>query len=338
MDSMKLSKDKFNSFVAILAEQKQLYMPQAEGETLKFNPVTAEDKPELIFSNTAVPAKSVVFPQVETLFNYEVEKTDIKMPAGEEERVLLGVRPCDARAMSIVDSLFSWDVDDPYYLGKREKTTVVGLACQKPDVNCFCPSVGGGPASTEGLDVLLTDLGESFLVTPLTEKGEKLCQAAGEVLEESSGDDLNSAEKLHQEAAALISRSIDTGGIPEKLPELMENGIWKEVSASCLGCGICTFLCPTCHCFDIQDEIEGFDGRRCRMWDSCMFGEYTMHTSGHNPRPTRRERTRNRINHKYNYYVQKFDVIACVGCGRCITSCPVNIDIIEILQQVKEAQ
>jgi sulfhydrogenase subunit beta (sulfur reductase) len=338
MDSMKLSKDKLNSFVAILAEQKQLYMPQAEGEALKFAPANAKAQPDLVFSNTAVPAKSVVFPQVETLFRYEVEKTDIKMPAGEEERVLLGVRPCDARAMSIVDSLFSWDVDDPYYLGKREKTTVVGLACQKPGVNCFCSSVGGGPASTEGLDVLLTDLGESFLVAPLTEKGEKLCQAAGEVLEQSSSDDLNSAEKLHQEAAALISRSIDTAGIPEKLPGLMENGLWKEVSEACLGCGICTFLCPTCHCFDIQDEIEGFEGRRCRMWDSCMFGEYTMHTSGHNPRPTRRERTRNRINHKYNYFVEKFDVIACVGCGRCITSCPVNIDIIEILQQVKEAQ
>ena len=125
--------------------------------------------------------------------------------------------------------------------------------------------------------------------------------------------------------------------IPQKLEELWDSPLWKKVSDACLGCGA-YFLCPTCHCFDIQDEMEGFEGRRCRVWDSCMFKEYTLHTSGHNPRPTRRERTRNRVNHKYSYFVKNFGTIACVGCGRCINNCPVNIDILDILSQVvKEA-
>lgn len=336
MDSMILSKEKMKDFVAALGQYK-LYAPQKEGETLRFSLLGEEDVPELDFSNTTVPPKDVVFPQTETLYQYELGGTDMEEPAGEGEGAVLGIRPCDARAMSIVDSLFAWDVDDPYYLERRSGNTFIGLACLEPCVNCFCTSLGGAPASTEGLDAIMTDLGDNYLVQPLTEKGEKLLQNATDALEKATEEDVGSAEKLHEEAAAKVARNVDTQGIPEKLPQLWEAELWKDISNSCLGCGICTYLCPTCHCFDIQDEVEGFEGRRCRMWDSCMFGEYTLHASGHNPRPSRRERTRNRINHKYSYYVDKFDTIACVGCGRCINFCPVNIDILNILTQVKEA-
>ncbi len=336
MDSIKLKKEKMKDFIAALGQYK-LYAPQKTGETLRFSLLGEGDVPELEFSNTTVPPKDVVFPQTETLYSYELGSTDMAEPEGTEEGVVLGIRPCDARAMSIVDSLFSSDVEDPYYLERRSRSTLLGLACLEPCVNCFCTSLEGGPASTEGLDAIMTDMGESYLITPLTEKGEKLLQTAADALEKATDEDMNSVDKLHEEAADKIARKLDTQGIPEKLPELWEAGLWKKVSNSCLGCGICTYLCPTCHCFDIQDEVEGFEGRRCRMWDSCMFGEYSLHASGHNPRPSRRERTRNRINHKYSYYVDKFGSIACVGCGRCIKYCPVNIDIFDILTQVKEA-
>ena len=337
MERLKLSKEKFGDFVAKMGD-KQVLVPQKEGEALKFAPLAGDGVPELEYANTSVPPKNAVFPQTETMLQFEIGKMDHQVAAGEEkDRVLLGVRPCDARAMVIVDKLFAWDVDDPYYMEKREKSTVVGLACNEPCANCFCTSVGGGPASTEGLDVLLTGLEESYLVQPLTEKGEVLCKSVSDVLEQATDEDIQTAEKVHDEAKKAVVRQIDTGGIPENLPGLWENELWQKVSKSCLGCGICTFLCPTCHCFDMQDEIEGFDGRRCRTWDSCMFSEYTMHASGHNTRPTRRERTRNRINHKYSYFVDKFDVIACVGCGRCISLCPVNIDILDILSKVREA-
>lgn len=336
MDSMKLNKDKLNDFLAQLGKE-EVYAPQKEGESLKFLPLAEGGKLELDISNTIVPPKSVVFPQTETLFQYQQGKTGMYTPGEEEERVLFGVRPCDARAMVIVDRLFSWDVDDPYYLEKRNKTTVVGLACLEPCVNCFCTSVGGAPASTEGLDVLMTDLGEIYLLQFISEKGERLGEKVGDLLEKATGEDVKSAQKIHEEANRKVKRSIDSAGVPEGLPGLWEHDLWREVSEPCLGCGICTYLCPTCHCFDIQDELEGFDGRRCRMWDSCMFKEYTLHASGHNPRPSRRERIRNRINHKYSYYVDKFGVIACVGCGRCINLCPVNIDILNILSKVKEA-
>lgn len=334
MDTKKLSKDKLGDFMAVLGKQKKLYTPQKEGDSLKFKPAV-ENQADLTFPRiTTVPPKSVFFPQTETLYRFAQGDTAINLPDLDGEAVLLGVRPCDARAMTIVDSLFSWDIDDPYYLKRREQTALIGLACLEPGVNCFCTSVGGNPASTEGLDILLTDLGGAFLMQILTEKGEEIKALAQELLEEATEEDKSAAEKLSQDAASRINRKIDTDGIPEKLPELWESPLWKNFSESCLGCGICTFLCPTCHCFDIQDEVEGLEGRRCRVWDSCMFAEYTRHASGHNPRPTTRERMRNRINHKYSYFVKNFGKIACVGCGRCIDLCPVNVDIINILTQV----
>ena len=246
-----------------------------------------------------------------------------------------GIRPCDARAFTIVDNVCGWDFPDPYYQKRREGTTLVGLACAEPCANCFCPSVGGAPASEKGLDALMFDLGDYYYVKTLTDKGEEFAKAAG--LEAGGGPEAKAAEKQGEEALKKISRSIDTEGIPEHLPALYDDRFWEQFSDRCLGCGICTFLCPTCHCFDIQDECEAFDSRRARMWDTCMFAEYTRHTSGHNPRPTRKERTRNRISHKYSYFPQKFDVIACVGCGRCIKNCPVNIDILDILEKSRQA-
>jgi ferredoxin len=334
---MKLSKDKFADFVVAISEQT-VYAPQKIGETTRFAPVAKGSKVNFTAANTTIPPKSVVFPQTETLLRFELGKTDLAVPVQEGKAVMLGVRPCDARAMAIVDNVFNWDVEDPYYLQKRTDLTLVGLACLECGINCFCTSVGGGPASKEGLDVLMTDLGEDYLLEVLTERGAALCQSAAGLFAEAVKEDQAAAEKLHAEAVnKIIRQNPDTGLIPAGLPRLWEHPLWSEVSESCLGCGICTYLCPTCHCFDIQDESEGCDSRRCRTWDSCMFSEYTLHASGHNPRPTRRERTRNRINHKYSYFVDKFNVIACVGCGRCINLCPVNIDILNVLAKVGEA-
>ncbi len=336
MSAMLLNKEKWTEFTGKLSGKKVM-APVRQGDRVRLAVIPEGEAPSLDFDNTLVPPKAVVFPQTETLYRYRLGQMEIETPQLDEEVVLLGVRPCDARAMNLVERLFRWDVDDPYYLKRRELTTVVGLACNEPGLNCFCPSVGGGPASTEGLDLLMVDLGESYYLEALTDKGKALLDGAQDLLEEAGEAAREQREQVVKEAEGKIKRSVETAGIPEGLPGLWEHPLWQQTAAPCLGCGTCTYLCPTCHCFDIQDEVEGFEARRCRMWDSCMFEEYTRHTSGHNPRPTRRERTRNRINHKYNYFVQKFNVIACVGCGRCINYCPVNIDLIDILRQVKEA-
>jgi ferredoxin len=336
----KLSKDKVREALQELTKFR-LIAPARSDEVVIFKQISDPEEAYLEYGNSTVPPKKVVFPQTETLFRFLRGSPELKEKDVEEEgtTVIFGLRPCDARAMAIVDRLFSWDFEDPYYLKRRRLTTLVGMACvEPPSVNCFCTSLGGSPFGKEGLDVLLTDVGDHYLVQALTEKGEKLLETLAAHLEDAPADGEKKVEEMAAAAEGRIARSINTEGIPEKLPTLWEHELWKKVSAACLGCGICTFLCPTCHCFDIQDEVEETgEGRRARMWDSCMFSEYTLHASGHNPRPTRRERTRNRISHKYSYYPKRFEVIACVGCGRCINLCPVNIDILDILDQVVDA-
>ncbi len=335
----KLNKDKVKEALQELTKFR-LIAPAKSDEVVVFKQISDPEEAFLDYGNSTVPPKKVVFPQTETLFRFQRGNPELREKNVEEEgtTVIFGLRPCDARAMSIVDNLFSWDYEDPYYLKRRELTTLVGMGCvNPPSVNCFCTSVGGEPCGTENLDILLIDLGEGYLVRELTEKGKKLAETIGSFLEDAPGGSEAKAEELSGSAKEAVSRSIDTSGIEAKLPTLWESPLWKEVSAACLGCGICTYLCPTCHCFDIQDEVEGAEGRRCRMWDSCMFRAHTLHASGPNPRPARKERTRNRINHKYSYFPGKFGVIACVGCGRCINLCPVNIDILEILGKVVEA-
>jgi ferredoxin len=340
MGDYKFARDKLGEAISAL-EGYEVFFPVKTGDVVRFKEVTepvSEVGERGDFKNTTVPPKELMFPQTETLFKFRLGQTDIEPTVPEARRVVLGIRPCDAQAYSIVDRLYGWDYPDPYYQKRRDNTTLVGLACDDPCSNCFCPSLGGGPASEENVDAIMFDLDELFYLKTVTDKGEELAKAMGGVLEAAGDAEKKAAAKQAEEALGKINRSIDTAGIPEKLPSLYDHPFWEQFSERCLGCGICTFLCPTCHCFDIQDEAEAFDARRARMWDTCMFSEYSLHTSGHNPRPTRKERTRNRISHKYSYFPEKFDVIACVGCGRCINHCPVNIDILDILEKSKQAE
>ena len=131
-------------------------------------------------------------------------------------------------------------------------------------------------------------------------------------------------------------KTFDKDKIKAWLDKSFEDDFWKSVSAKCLGCGICAFVCPACHCFDVVDEASFTNGERRKNWDSCSFSYFTLHTSGHNPRPSQRDRFRNRIMHKFKYYKDKFDVIACTGCGRCARACPVNMNLEDVLELIEK--
>jgi sulfhydrogenase subunit beta (sulfur reductase) len=207
------------------------------------------------------------------------------------------------------------------------------MGCTSPCSTCFCTSVGGGPFDGEGLDVLLTDTGEAFLARILTEKGEGLLDVA-KGLESADEDLIQRAKGVEQQAERRIISKVDTSKLAGlDVLALHEADFWDELHFSCINCGVCTYLCPTCWCFDIQDETYGRAGRRIRNWDSCMFPLFTLHASGHNPRGKEIQRVRQRFMHKLKYYVDKHqNGVACVGCGRCVQHCPVNIDIREVIR------
>jgi sulfhydrogenase subunit beta (sulfur reductase) len=296
---------------------------------------------------TTLPPKKLLFPQMEVFLEFaktqkgDEETLEIKeILPGDESAVIFGVRPCEARAAWLLDKVFGGEFSDPYYWKRRNQTTLVGLACNPPpSENCFCLSVEGSPHSENGLDILLTDLGDSYHVMTLTDKGEKLVAAAKDLFQDPKPADRKKVKAIHAESEKKIKRQLkDARAVAARLKDVFDSDLWDEESMSCLRCGICTYLCPSCHCFDITDELESVSpprGKRVRTWDTCQFPDFTMHSSGHNPRPDKASRLRQRLFHKFQYFIEMYDQFQCVGCGRCISLCPVGIDIINVLDRVK---
>ncbi|MCP4404002.1 MAG: (4Fe-4S)-binding protein [bacterium] len=341
MNEYILERENIGTLVERLSQAASVYAPVREENTVALKQVTHAREIAFDYQNFDVPPKKIPFPQTETMFDYSLGK-DPQIKASPEDtgkKVLFGIRPCDAKSFVILDKVFEGNFSDVYYITKRQKTTLIGLACTTPYAQCFCTSLGGGPADKDALDILLTPLeNESYFVDVVTEKGKGLAESLTDLFVEASDTQNRQKEEAKKNAEALVKRHIEVDGIKEKLDSIFSHQIWTEFSKSCIGCSICTYLCPTCHCFDIQDEATLQEGKRVRVWDTCSNPEYTLHASGHNPRSGRMHRTRNRIYHKYNYYPINSDVIACVGCGRCISKCPVNIDILDMLAKVKELE
>ena len=338
-----ISKTEFNEWLKELRKSFELVGPVAQGDQMNFAPLPEGTTPDLSFQNTRLSPKALVQPQSERMFEFTLNPEDpeayiLKEKAQKEDRrLLVGIRPCDARAYDLVQLNFiTPDYQDPWWKKGRERLILMGLGCSNPCSTCFCTSTGGGPFDTAGLDLLLTDFGESYLVQSCNEKGEGLLK--GSPGKTASGEDQKEAARIKEQAEKAITTQVPTDRLKDQpLLELFNAPFWDEVQFSCINCGTCTYLCPTCWCFDIQDEVKGVQGTRLRNWDSCMFPLFTLHGSGHNPRGEKLQRVRQRFMHKLKYYVDKYgNGVACVGCGRCVQFCPVNIDIRRVCQLMND--
>ncbi len=339
-----LKKSEIDQLLDRLRPEYQAYAPAQQGPSVGWEPLERAEDLCWAFGNTDMSPKKFFFPQTERLMHFKNDPDDPqgRIMQAESERdfkqALIGIRPCDAKAFSILDQVFgkTESARDPYWQDKREKTLLIGLACKEPHPSCFCTAMQCGPHHREGLDVLMTDLGEQVLLTGLTEKGAAL------IAEFADAPDglLEQAEQQKQAAEKAIQTVANLDSIASKdLLELYDADIWDKLNEPCLTCGTCTFYCPVCHCFDIQDETEGTYGHRIRNWDSCMSRLFTLHTSGHNPRGTKKDRVRQRFMHKFKYMPMKLEGAAgCVGCGRCIQRCPVNLDVREVIGQMGQVQ
>jgi ferredoxin len=333
MSAKLISPDNLDQLLEGLRKRGTVYAPgrDPEGEValLEFQPETLT----LEYRNFPLSLKAFFLPQDQTLLLIKNGKW-VEPDLATTERFLFGVRPCDARALTLLDRVFlDGEQSDPYYARLREKTTVIGLACTQAMPSCFCSSVGGGPGDATGMDVLAVELEAGLLLRAETAKGRELLASAADLLSEPGPEAVQEAEeRIHGVEAQLAP--VMTADSARRLAEGYEAPLWEAAGRKCLGCGICSFLCPTCHCFDITDEVRGDAGRRVRTWDCCAYPQFTLHGSGHNPRPTPKERWRQRVMHKFRYAVENFASSFCVGCGRCIRNCPVSLDLRTALKEL----
>jgi len=341
MPDIRISKENFPGAIKQLMDRYRVFAPVKKGRFHEFALLQNVEQADLGFSNTLLSPKGLFHPQAERMFEYSLAREDPNAGILKEAqkdfspRVILGIRPCDAKAFELDDANFNTEsIKDPWWVQRRETTTMIGLACESPCSTCFCTSMGTGPFDTAGLDVLLVNIGEGYAARALTEKGTKVLEITSGC-SSPAGDHLPLAER-QQAAEQRIGTAFDPAAIAKKeMLELYNSPAWEEVQFACLNCGACTFVCPTCWCFDIQDEVCADKGDRLRLWDSCMFPLFTLHGSGHNPRSNKIQRVRQRFMHKLKYYQDKYNSgPACVGCGRCVQACPVNIDIRQVGQKM----
>jgi ferredoxin len=320
----------------LLAEGTEVIAPvRNDRDLVELTPIESSDGLAGEYLNVNLPLKRLFFPETEVLVDFErLEDGDIEVrgapAAAESEMMVLGSRPCDAAALDVLDKVFTWDYEDLRYSQRRERATVVSFACNEPDERCFCTAVGGSPRGTQGSDILAVtaeDGSSSLLV--LTPKGEGLVEKLAGIIKPGSPGKM-------PPAGPEVEACFDPEKVKLWLDANFESEYWTDASLRCVGCGACSYLCPTCHCFDIVDEGMWNRGERRRNWDCCSFGAFTLHASGHNPRPSQAARYRQRVMHKFKYFPERFGLIACVGCGRCVRTCGVGQDLVSVLTGIEK--
>ena len=325
---------------AAISEPKELYLPVRGEKDVSYKLWSEGTEYAADALNTVKSPKDLFFPQSENLYAMKTTEGGRKIDLvdnsyGGRDFVVFGVRACDAASFGILDRVFLSNPVDAYYKARREKGVVVTVACREPETSCFCHTFGIDPAEPAG-DVSCIFAGDSLYLDAKTEKGAALLDSLG-VLEDAADADLDVVEAEKTVARDNLAKTplydLTTEGFGAgKTMELFGSPKWAELSEACLGCGTCTFVCPTCQCYDIRDYDTGHGVQRYRCWDSCMFSEFTRMSAGQ-PRLTQVERFRQRFMHKLVYYPENNEgVFSCVGCGRCVVKCPQHLNIVKVIK------
>lgn len=313
------------AILAKMMEQYRLVAPASNGKVVDYLAIADVDE---VIMDDRIPYKSpkeFFFPRCEKILSFEKDGAVASSPG--QSTAIFGVKPCDLEALAVMTRVFTQGkFEDPFFIAHRENNIVIGVGCQEKKPGCFCERLAVDMGYSRECDLFLENSGDSYTVLFVSDKGrEKL----GAYLPELASFENPAIDPKAPENPLSIS---------DNETELFDKVDWEAMTETCQSCGLCTYVCPTCHCFDFKDVEENGSACRYRNWDSCMFPKFTLHASGHNPRNTQKERYRQRVLHKYLYVPKNFGATACTGCGRCIRSCPAGVNIRQVVEGIMEVQ
>lgn len=331
-----------------LQKEYQIYGPVMEKETKQSMFVKVDDIAELDLNAPipALPPKHSLFPQFERIMSYQYDrknqKVDIKADFDSSKKALFGLRSCDLTGVLCMDRFFlGQEFVDDVYKNHRKNMFIVTNTCNVPFKQCFCVCTDSGPSAREGFDLNLTDLGDQYLVEAGSDKGRALAEKLGlkkaddshkKAKEEVIDKSIEKFDSIAKDNKAWISRVVNrvtTGLIDEK--------VWEYIGHQCIECGACSFVCPSCTCFNIVDPVTGAEtADRMRTWDSCSYEGYSRMAGGHNPRKPVEDRRSKRFFCKLSYsQSKKYLRPGCVGCGRCQWVCPGDIGLPNVVTYIR---
>lgn len=335
---IKIKRKNLPAFFKAVADKMPLYLPIKTAGEVNFGYYTDGAEVDIDTLKTVKSPKGAFFPQSEDMMRFRIDGKNLTIEDIRSEKpdfVIFGVRACDYKAFSVLDNVFLGQPVDTYYKERRDAAIIFTLACGKPQESCFCPVFGIDATQPEG-DVTCWLDENALYMQPNTEKGDKVLAVTRD-LQQDGGDE--QVEKIKADAKKVLEKlpyaKLDMSRFkPENLNELFASPLWQPMSEACLGCGACTFVCPTCQCFDIRDFKTDKGVLRFRCWDSCMYSDFTQMAAA-NPRTTQMQRFRQRFMHKLVYYPAQYGgTYSCVGCGRCVNKCPQHLNIVKVIKQL----
>lgn len=333
----KIAKENLPALFQCIAKEQELYLPVKKSGQTNFAAWDETVEVDLDTLKTVKSPKDAFFPQSENLYTVQKEgkKLSIEPETLKEQKfVVFGMKACDVQGVKVLDNVFLSEPVDTFYAARREHGTIVAMACHEPEESCFCKVFGIDGANPDA-DVAVWMIEEELYWKALTEKGEALTASVKELLVEDSDIEKIEAEKnaIHAIIEKLPYSNLSLEGWnKDALEDRFDSPVWESLYKPCLACGTCTFVCPTCQCYDIKDYDTGHGVQRYRCWDSCMYSDFTMMAHGNN-RTSQMQRFRQRFMHKLVYYpANNNGMYSCVGCGRCVEKCPASLNIVKVIK------
>ena len=334
-----ISSGDFERFLDNLKKDYAVYLPVKKGEQRFYKKCDAFDDDVVIGEVRAVePLKSFFFLAREVV----AEGFKDEVPgAANKPLAIVGVKACDLKGFKVQDHVFNdHDYKDPSYLKAREENLIISADCTCAIDTCFCLALGLKPYPQEDFDLNLSQVKGGFVVEPGSKKGEILVSENASLFSNAVKEKVEEKDKQRLEVISAVDKNIKTNEIPNQdsfagiIEKNYDASIWKDEAQTCVECGACNTICPTCHCFLLYDQKDAKRMARMRIWDSCMIKDYARVAGGANPREKLWMRLRNRFDKKFDFFPKVADIYACTGCGRCISACPAKIDIRKVLNKL----